>query len=326
LSDIPIIGLRVSVDGLVDHEHRSAISPHWLGALCDQLYGCRNNQMMRPTLLLKTLTTLTTFTTASVFCVSACKSHDAAPSTAAPAKSEAVSSASEDDPSADDEKEQGVEGDDVALPPVTPAPTAESRAKGALRIEAGRELSVMKSSTYSHHTHVDEANGVFEYDCSGFADYALARIAPSALDEVRKATVARPLSRHFVAFFQSLPPNAPPNARWHRVIQAKDLLPGDIISWLKPTDVKSKNTGHTMIVREVPAAAHDSVVDVPIFDSTSVAHGKGDSRTPSHATGLGEGTIHLIIGADGVPNGYRWSDGKRARAHSTTVTFGRLDG
>jgi len=34
----------------------------------------------------------------------------------------------------------------------------------------------MKTSNYSHKTQVDESIGQFQYDCSGFLNYALARL------------------------------------------------------------------------------------------------------------------------------------------------------
>jgi len=46
--------------------------------------------------------------------------------------------------------------------------------------EAERQLARMNSSDYTHTTHVDEENGTYDYDCSGFVGYALSRADPCA--------------------------------------------------------------------------------------------------------------------------------------------------
>src|SRR4029078_5489422 len=88
-----------------------------------------------------------------------------------------------------------------------------------------------------------------DYDCSGFVGYALAHAAPDALHAVVEATVRRPLARHFEAFFPA------PRAPWTRVERAADLVPGDIIAWLEPPAKHSRNTGHVMIVDQLPRPA-----------------------------------------------------------------------
>ena len=46
--------------------------------------------------------------------------------------------------------------------------------------EVDRVLADTKSSHYSHKKHVDEEEGVFDFDCSGFVVYALTRSVPDA--------------------------------------------------------------------------------------------------------------------------------------------------
>ena len=102
------------------------------------------------------------------------------------------------------------------------------------------------------------------------------------------------------------------------------MVPGDVIAWLESADVVSKNTGHVMIVRAAPAA-RSSEVTVPIYDSTSVRHGEGDSRSAARATGLGTGEVLVIVDEAGRPLRHRWSRGKKAREHATTIAMGHLD-
>jgi hypothetical protein len=74
---------------------------------------------------------------------------------------------------ADEPVVAGQEGEDSPAP-TTGTPPPEGSAGAALLAEVNRELSVMKSSAYSHRTHVDEASGLFDYDCSGLLNYGLA--------------------------------------------------------------------------------------------------------------------------------------------------------
>jgi hypothetical protein len=218
-----------------------------------------------------------------------------------------------------------VEDDDVAVVEVghegedTEIVVAEAQPV-ALHEEGARMLSAMRTTLYSHETRIDEATGRYDFDCSGFVGYALARTRRAAYDELRAATVKRPLAKHFVEFFQTS------HEHWRTVRRAIDLAPGDVIAWLEPSDVQTKNTGHVMIVREAPRVdrKHADVIVVPIIDSTGVPHGKSDSRKATKATGLGTGEVLLIVDETGAPIGYRWSRGSKARVHLTTIALAGL--
>lgn len=196
----------------------------------------------------------------------------------------------------------------------------------ALLQEANRELSLVQKSTYSHKTQVDESIGQFNYDCSGFLKYALSYSVPAALSSLQEATVRRPLAKHFVSFITSLPPGKVVD-RWRRLERATDLTPGDIIAWLKPPDVVSNNTGHVMIVREAiqQSPKHSNEIIVPIIDSTGSRHGYTDSRNKVAATGLGTGSIVLVLDHAGRPISYRWSQAKNSRKHNTQIALAHLE-
>jgi hypothetical protein len=220
---------------------------------------------------------------------------------------------------ADEPAELGAEGDD------TLDDFGSATGDRAVLDRALETFSTMRSSTYVHRSSIDATRGHFDFDCSGFVDYVLAESNQRAFAELRAATVKRPLARHFVQFFQSL--GARGTANWLPVARPADLAPGDVLAWLKPADVTSRNTGHVMIVREAPRfdAKHD-LWTVPIIDSTAVPHGKGDSRKTAHATGLGTGEVLLVVDGAGAPIGYRWSRGKKAKLHHTTIAFARVRG
>lgn len=214
---------------------------------------------------------------------------------------------------------------------VDAAPATDSGAKksaaSTLVSEAARELAAMKESTYSHTTNVVESTGTFDYDCSGFIDYALTRVLPAQLASLASAQgVSRPLAKHYEAFFASIPATGSKGG-WTRVSHAIDLVPGDVVAWLKPADVVSTNTGHVLMVRgavKVNPARPDEVL-VPIYDSTSSPHGSTDSRAPS-GEGLGTGTIGVLIDAKGAPVGYRWTGGISVKLEYTSVALGHLEG
>lgn len=102
-------------------------------------------------------------------------------------------------------------------------------------------------------------------------------------------------------------------------------MPGDIVAWLKPADVSTKNTGHIMIVRARVSRDRPGQIAVPVIDSTSVRHGTSDSRYRTQSTGLGTGTIYLTVDASGAPRGYLWSHGSKSHEHATAIALGRLE-
>ncbi len=106
----------------------------------------------------------------------------------------------------------------------------------------------------------------------------------------------------------------------------QDLVPGDVVVWLKTAESRSTNTGHTMIVHGSPSAdpARPDAFVVPIVDATEHPHVPGDPRAEAHRTGLGHGEIVLLADAAGAPVGYRWSRGQRSREKATTIALGRL--
>jgi hypothetical protein len=181
----------------------------------------------------------------------------------------------------------------------------------------------MKSTEYQHLTQVDESKGEFRFDCSGFLCYALSRIDPEALEALPVSREKRPLAQDFFAHFAGLDERA--RGPWKTVKYPIHLKPGDVVSWLKPPGNDSHNTGHLMLVRE-PARwnpARPDEILVPILDSTSSPHAE-DGRTRDR-TGLGQGTIGIIVDAKGRAIAYRWRGGISKEAIDTEIAFGRLE-
>jgi hypothetical protein len=218
----------------------------------------------------------------------------------------------------------GEEGDDPSPPPAAlPAPPH------TLADEAARELAAMRSSEYVHRTSVDEAVGRFDYDCSGFVTYALARAFPEAHAAVRASVFRRPLAKDYVAFVQAL---GRPLHGWSRVPDVAHLAAGDLVAWLTPADLVSRNTGHIMIVagparpRSPGGSAGTREWAIPIYDSSASFHGADDTRKATRSSGLGHGAIVLVTSGDGVPLGYRWSERSRSKRYDTAIVLARVEG
>ncbi len=218
----------------------------------------------------------------------------------------------------------GQEGDDDPLITFGAAPRAGD-ARAALLAEVERELAVVQTSVYSHRSRIDEATGTFDYDCSGFLDYVLSRAAPDALAAVQATTKRRPRSSDYVALLSAIPIGGG-TGRWVHLGRVQDLLPGDVIVWLKPPESRSRNTGHTMIVHGLvaPDSEEPGGFIVPVVDSTEGPHASRDTRAAAHRTGLGQGEIVLIADTSGKPVAYRWSRAAKSRAKATAIALGRL--
>jgi hypothetical protein len=222
-----------------------------------------------------------------------------------------------DEPSDEADDDEG-SGDDRTLPP-SPGPVG-----AGLLAEARRELAAMRSSRYVHRTDVDEEAGRFDYDCSGFVSYALARAQPDAYQVLRVFAQRRPLAKHYVSWIQSLEEH--PSVAWRRVAEVGSLVPGDVIAWRRPADSASRSTGHVLIVAGAVERREAGEWVVPIVDSTAIVHGRADSRRPARATGLGLGTIVLVADARGAPVAFRWSPNSASRVRKTQIALARVDG
>jgi hypothetical protein len=196
----------------------------------------------------------------------------------------------------------------------------------ALHDEALRELSAVKSTEYRHKIWVDEAQGIFEYDCSGFVDYAISNVAPAALDALFHAdSKRRPAASTYVTLLTAIPEGRS-RGRWMHLKEAAELVPGDVVAWLaaarKPDPWGQINTGHVMIVDGSPRERSPGEWVVPVIDS-SLGHGGSDGRRYPEVTGLGRGTIVLVF-EGGSLVGYRSGESPRATLRRTTVALGRI--
>jgi hypothetical protein len=171
--------------------------------------------------------------------------------------------------------------------------------------EALRQLGKARATAYSHETLVDEDACVFLYDCSGFVDYALERVAPEARDALPHTPGKRPLAKDFFEFLQKLASGGKKSRAWVAVLRTTDLIPGDVVAWLEPKGAQSTNTGHVTVVAERPRrrrqenGAEEFLLRV--IDSTESPHAL-DTRIEG-ANGLGSGEAGPNLCGSPMPMG-----------------------
>ena len=229
-----------------------------------------------------------------------------------------------------------IEGQDPgALPANFPPVDTSIPGHERMLTEAQRIAGAVAHTVYQHTTFIDESTHTYDVDCSGFVNYVMARAVPDALTALQSGTQPRPVAKSYVGFTSGLPAVV---SRWERVTRAQDLVAGDILSWLEPTDVVSTSTGHVMIVSAavtpVTSGASDAgdagdagvvtEVRTPVIDSTESGHGPTDPRTINNTTGVGQGTIALVVDSQGAPVAYRWSVEKGSSPHPTTIALAHL--
>jgi hypothetical protein len=187
-------------------------------------------------------------------------------------------------------------------------------------LDAARHvLSAAKESHYQHVTHVDEAAGVYDVDCSGLLCYVLKTVAPGHYAVVPGPKIhRRPLA---LQFYEAITAGSEKTARyWHQVHNVQDARPGDILVWRRAEQVPGKDTGHVMIIDQPPIEDGPGLYRVTVIDSTGGPHAR-DTRHDG-ATGVGRGTLWLETDPDGRPIAYHWKL-KTGKPHSIEIAIGR---
>jgi hypothetical protein len=206
-----------------------------------------------------------------------------------------------------------------------PAPSVVAPAAGGaaatLLGEVNRELSAMKTTHYQHNTAVDEGTGTFNYDCSGMVDYALGRVLAGDARALPTSASKRPLAGDIERYLRGAAGRSVPG--WQAVARVEQLGPGDLVAWLVTEDSTTGDTGHVMVVTAAPRPNRARAGEwlVPVADSTLNPHAS-DSRHQGQ-TGLGTGTIGLVVDSTGGPTAFYWRGGISERAKPTEIALGR---
>jgi hypothetical protein len=182
-------------------------------------------------------------------------------------------------------------------------------------------LETVQESHYQHITHVDEATGVYDVDCSGLLCYILREMLPGHLDAVPPAPDHnRPLTLQFYETFTAATDLPEGSDGWQHITRIADARPGDVICWRLPQQVAGKDTGHVMIVDESPVLDGDDIYRVVVIDSADAPH--ADDTRPAGTTGVGSGTMWFVTDDQRDLIGYHWRlrDGE---LHEMAIAIGR---
>jgi len=193
--------------------------------------------------------------------------------------------------------------------------------KNPVLTRLARIAETMTHTEYTHGFEVDEARGVYRFDCSGMVQWVLRRAAPRAAAAARYQLDHRPLARDYQRRIASVPLGKE-RYGWRRIGRIVDAEPGDVIAWIRPAVIRSPNTGHVAFIAlpPVPVPGYDNAFLVRVIDSTSLLH---DDDTRQGRSGFGLGTILLVADEiTGEPRAFGWI-GLEWRAFATDIAIGR---
>ncbi len=194
----------------------------------------------------------------------------------------------------------------------------------------------LRETEYVHHRQrsMKEDEGIYKYDCSGFAgDFILKQALPQHYEDLARNAKRfhsgkddeHPRAWGFYDYFNEILADKDENgnAYWHVFKSIEKIQPGDIIvvkydkKWQDSMIDKcgSASTGHVMIAWSPPVRASKEEFSIYVADSASSGHGKDTRRGQDNVagnTGIGKGKMWYGVNPkDNRPVYYRWhhSDG-----------------
>jgi hypothetical protein len=186
--------------------------------------------------------------------------------------------------------------------------------------EAMRILSSIQSTKYEHTTNIDEKEGRYYCDCSGFVGYVLNRTVSK---DDRSGPLhngdRRPVAAEFERHFEAAPTKSSRSTLWQQVTRLEDARPGDVIAWRLAVP-KPNDTGHVVIVAEQPVVENDGIVKVVAIDSTVLP--SADITADKGKTGIGRRTMWFTVDQEGRPSGYIRGS-RTATPKTDTIAIGR---
>ena len=135
--------------------------------------------------------------------------------------------------------------------------------------EARQILANCRHTQYSHETHVDEAEGEYDVDCSGLLCLVLKDVLPRHLKVVPPSRRhGRPLALQFFETVTAARDDDRGTDGWRHVVRLADARPGDVIVWRLPEQKPGHDTGHVMIVEDPPAPDGDHLFRVGVINDS----------------------------------------------------------
>ncbi len=198
----------------------------------------------------------------------------------------------------------------------SPAVAAPRSTSGSSFAQARSTFATMSQTRYAHRSVKDVARGYYQFDCVGFTMFNLAQSNPVARKAFRKQARIAPgrvgKPSQWYGFFVGQNGPLPPS--WARITNVTSVRPGDYLAFTKG---RHRFVGHAAIVANAPKRLADGSYSVDIFDSTGHPHGPNDTRRTdprnfrpagkTNGTGLGRGTMRLLVNRGGQITGAKWS-------------------
>lgn len=197
----------------------------------------------------------------------------------------------------------------------------QSNASSEIHAEAINILKTMHETHYDHKIRIDEKQGYYSLDCSGFVCHILQKKAPLAL-------IALPVDKHhtharaqnFYDYFKSLQ-SLPPQKEWMPISGMNELERGDIIAWKYDPSLQKKDTGHVVIASEKPVLEEPNLYRVRVIDASKGKHAN-DTRA-KEVDGIGSGDMWFRVDENDQPIGIYWSD-KAKKESRHPIAMGRV--
>jgi hypothetical protein len=216
----------------------------------------------------------------------------------------------------------------VTMPALAATPSAASDdARNQHILERVAQVAeTLRDSKYNHATIVNEREGRYEFDCSGFVTWVLRRTAPGAHAALlARSLEQRPLARDYYWAIAKAPVTGDAPRGVRKVARIDEAHAGDIVAWLKPSMLRSPHTGHVGFLLESPRAVPEleNAFVVRIADASSYQH-DDDDRYGTGRTGFGSGVILLVADPEtGSPKAYGWFGLRSAYVFETPIALGR---
>lgn len=187
----------------------------------------------------------------------------------------------------------------------------------------------LRQTKYVHYNQkqLDEENGIYQYDCSGFiGEFILKQALPKhykdLADNAKKVHDEKhPRAWGFYDYFNKILADKDENSNgyWHVFKSIEKTQPGDIIvvkydeKWQQKMilNCKHSSTGHVMTAWSYPVKS-DNEYWIYVIDSSGSGHAKDTRRTKfddvTAESGIGKGKMWYGVNSDDKrPVYYRWS-------------------
>ena len=209
----------------------------------------------------------------------------------------------------------------------TQAPVAAATA-GPLLAEAQQIYQTLVQTQYSHQYRIRPKQGIYIWDCIGFASWAMRQATPNAWQAFHQATGVRTGAAGHVGTWATFL-SGTPGPSWQILptvaqLRGGDLMviPGEVVIGGKvqygSAEGAVQYSGHVVIIAGPPLPLSDGSYAVFVYDSTALpGHGAYDSRYTdpralalagtTRASGTGYGTMRLTVDSAGAPTGVYWS-------------------